>query len=100
MNGANGGPVDAYRDQTVEVALGPNGAFENGNMGTVTRRVADNRVVGAVPRARGDPKPLRARKTPRVVELLRKAMEWQTLLESGEVANQAEIARRDELGVA
>jgi hypothetical protein len=30
-----------------------------------------------------------------VVELLRKAIEWQALLESGEVSNQAEIARQE-----
>ena len=32
-------------------------------------------------------------KTPRLVELLRKAIEWQGLLESGKIANQAEIAQ-------
>jgi DNA-binding IscR family transcriptional regulator len=30
-----------------------------------------------------------------VVELLRKAIEWQTLLEAGQIANQADIARRE-----
>jgi len=30
-----------------------------------------------------------------VVELLRKALEWQALLESGEAPNQAAIARRE-----
>ena len=34
-------------------------------------------------------------RTPRVVELLRKANEWQALLESGKIANQAEIAIRE-----
>ncbi|MGB9605736.1 MAG: hypothetical protein ACP5U2_17910 [Bryobacteraceae bacterium] len=34
-------------------------------------------------------------RTPRVVELLRKALEWQALLESGEVPSQAAIARRE-----
>ena len=33
--------------------------------------------------------------TPRVVELLRKAIEWQALLESGDDANQASIAHRE-----
>ena len=37
-------------------------------------------------------KPARVPKTPRVVELLRKAIEWQTLLESGKVATQSDIA--------
>lgn len=30
-----------------------------------------------------------------MVELVRKALEWQALLESGDVRNQAEIARRE-----
>jgi len=34
-------------------------------------------------------------KTPRVVELLRKAIEWQALLANGKIANQADIARRE-----
>jgi len=33
-------------------------------------------------------------RTPRVVEHLRKALEWQALLESGEIPNQAAIARQ------
>jgi hypothetical protein len=85
----------AYREQTVEIALGPKGAFENGNVGTLTRRVAADRVVSAVPPRRGKPKPPREPMTPRVVELLRKAIEWQALLESGEASNQAAIARRE-----
>jgi len=32
------GPVAAYREQTLEVTLGPNGVFENGNIGALTRR--------------------------------------------------------------
>jgi hypothetical protein len=86
---------DAYREQTVEIALGPKGAFENGNIGTLTRRVPANRVVSTVPASRGKSKPPKEPKTPKVVELLRKAIEWQALLESGEIANQAEIARRE-----
>ena len=54
-----------------------------------------DRVVSAVPPRRGKPKPPREPKPPRVVELLRKAIEWQALLESGEVSNQAAIARRE-----
>ena len=64
-------------------------------MGTLTRHVPADRVVSAVPRPRGKPKPPKVPKTPRVVELLRKAIEWQGLLESCEVRNQAEIARRE-----
>jgi len=89
--------VVPYREQTVEIALGPNGAFKNGNVGTLTRRVAANRVVNAVPPPRGKPKPAKEPKTPRVVELLRKAMECQDLLESGEASNQTAIAKREGL---
>ena len=74
---------------------GPRGTFENGNVGTLTRRVAADRVVSAVPPRRGKPKAPREPKTPRVVELLRKAIEWHALLESGEASNQAAIARRE-----
>ncbi|MBI2932496.1 MAG: hypothetical protein HYY16_12660 [Planctomycetes bacterium] len=54
-----------------------------------------DRVVCAVPPRRGKPKPPREPRTPRVVELLRKAIEWQALLQSGEASNQAAIARRE-----
>ncbi len=85
----------AYREQTVEIALGPKGAFENGNIGTLTRRVAADRVVHAVPARVLNRKPPKAPRTPRVVELLRKAIEWQALIESGEASNQAAIARQE-----
>ena len=91
----NGGPVTAYREQTVEIALGPKGAFENGNIGTLTRQVPADRVVSAVPPPRGKPKPLKEPWTPRVVEFLRKAIEWRALLASGAAANRAAIARRE-----
>jgi hypothetical protein len=95
VGGQAGVPVAAYREQTVEIALGPKGAFENGNVGTLTRRVRADRVVHAVPSSVLHRKPPKAPTTPRVVELLRKAIEWQVLLESGEVANQAAIARQE-----
>lgn len=38
--GRSGAPVAAYREQTVEIALGPKGSFENDNIGTLTLRVA------------------------------------------------------------
>jgi hypothetical protein len=87
-----GAPVAAYREQTVEIALGPNRAFENGNIGTLRLRAPPSRVVSAMP---SPDKPAKLPKTPRVVELLRKANEWKALLESGEVASQAEIALRE-----
>ena len=78
----------------VEIALGPKEAFENGNIGALTRRVPANRV-SATPPPRGNSKPPKEPKTPRVVELLHKAIEWQALLESGEMVTQADIARRE-----
>jgi hypothetical protein len=90
-NGHNGGTVAAYREQMVEIALGPKEAFENGNIGALTRRVPANRV-SATPPPRGNSKPLKEPKTPRVVELLHRAIEWQALLQSGKIANQADIA--------
>ena len=92
LDGPNGAPLAAYREHTVEIALGPKGASENGNIGTLTRRVPADRVVHAVPSRVLHRKPPKA---PRVVELLRKAIEWQALLESGEASNQAAIARRE-----
>jgi hypothetical protein len=81
-----------YREQIVEVALGPKGAFEKGNIGTLTRRVPTDRVVRAIqPRV---PKPGRNPEPPRVTELLLMAIEWRRQLDAGEVLNQAEIARR------
>ena len=74
---------------------GPKGSFENGNIGALMRRVPVERVVSAALPNRGTPKPPRAPKTPRVVELLRKAIEWQALIESGQLPNQAEVARRE-----
>ena len=84
-----------YREQTVEIALGPEGAFENGNIGILTRRVPTGQVVSAVPPPRGKPKPPKVPRTPQIVEFLRKAIEWQALLESGEAKNQSDIARRE-----
>jgi len=83
------------REQTVQVALTPGEAFETANVDALTRRVAGRRVVTAAPARRGAPKQPREPRTPRVVEHLRKALEWQGLLESGQVANRAAIARRE-----
>lgn|GEM_PF-2798141 len=95
-DGHNGTPAASYREQTVEIALGPKGTIENGNIGTPKRQAPPGQVLSAVPPGRGDPKSPREPKTPRVVELLRKAIEWQSLLESGAAANQTDIARRRE----
>ena len=90
-----GAPVAPCREQTVEIALGPKGAIESGNIGALKRRAPTGLAVSAVPPGRGDPKLPRESKTPRVLELLRKAIEWQALLESGEMVSQADIARRE-----
>jgi len=95
QNGHDGAPVAAYREQTVEITLGPKGAFENGNIGTLRRRAPPGQVLSTVQPVRGDPNPPPELKTLRVVELLRKAIEWQALLESGEMISQADIARRE-----
>ena len=57
LDDRNGAPVAAYREQTVEVALGPKGAFEDGNIGTLTRRVPANQIVSAIPPPRGKLRP-------------------------------------------
>jgi hypothetical protein len=85
----------ACREQTVEIALGPHGAFENGNIGTLTRRVPNSQVVCAIPPPRSKPKPPKLPKTSQVVEFLRKALKWQALLESGEAKSQGDIAQRE-----
>jgi hypothetical protein len=85
----------AYREQTVEIALGPKGAFKNGSVGAVTRRVPANRIVRATSAPRSKSKPTRGPKTPRVVELLQTAMEWRRQLDAGEIETQAAIARRE-----
>jgi len=84
----SGAPLAAYREQTVEIALGPKGALENGNIGALRLRAPPSQVVSPTP----PDKPAKVPKTPRVVELLRKAIEWKALLESGQIATQADIA--------
>jgi hypothetical protein len=59
VQGLQRDPMAAYREQTVEIALGPKGALENGNIGAMTRRVPAEHVVSAVPPCRGNPKPPR-----------------------------------------
>lgn len=81
-----------YREQTVEFALGPKGTFENGNIGVLRRLIPPNQVISTVLPRQGIHKHPKGPRTPRVVELLRKAIEWKDLLESGQIANQADIA--------
>jgi hypothetical protein len=74
----------AYREQEVEVAFGPMGVLEHCDVGTLTRRIDADHVVRVVPSARSILKST-VPKPPRVVELLRKAIEWKALIESGKI---------------
>jgi len=90
-----------YQEQTVEIALGPKGAFENGNVGSFKRQIPFNEVVNAVPPRRSSkPRPHKTPRTPRVAELLRKAIEWQELIKSENGTSKADIARREGLSRA
>ncbi len=95
VTGQNGAPSATYREQEVEVALGPLGIVEDGHVGTLIRRIEADQVVSVVSLTRGNLKPPAVAKTPPVTELLRKAMEWRRQLDAGEVRNQAAIARRE-----
>ena len=95
VSGQNGASLATYREQEVEIALGPYGIIEDGQVGTLTRRIDAGQVVTVVPLTRGDLKKTIPR-TPRVTELLRKAIEWRRQFDAGEVRNQAEIARGSE----
>jgi len=56
----NGAHLAAYREQAVEVAHAPKGAFELGNFGTLTRQVAADRTVNALPSTANNSKPPKA----------------------------------------
>lgn len=91
----NGSNLATHREQEVEVALGPIGIIEDARVGILTRRIEADQVVRVVPLTQGDFKPPPKPKTPRIAELLRKAMEWRRQVDAGEVRNQAEIACRE-----
>jgi ParB-like chromosome segregation protein Spo0J len=59
------------------------------------RLAAAETIVAAAPARWGKAGPARKPQTPRVVELLRKAIEWREQLNSGEALSQADIARRE-----
>jgi len=87
------GPLGAtYREQTVDISLEHKGTPKNDQVGSVTRRTPVDRIVSAVPPLQGNPKPPKEPKKPRVADLLKKAIEWQALLDAGKVASQVEIA--------
>ncbi|MBI1913131.1 MAG: hypothetical protein HYS21_14185 [Deltaproteobacteria bacterium] len=52
------------REQTVEIALGPKGVFENGNIGVVKKQVPPDEVVNAVPPRFFKPRHQKIPKTP------------------------------------
>jgi len=89
------------REQAIEVAFGFDGAFENGNIGVLPRQVPADRVVCAVPppqyppRPPEPPRPLYGPRTLPVVKTIHKAVTWRQELDSGTVATQAAIARRE-----
>lgn len=93
--GQHRAPVAAYREQTIEISLEHKGVSKNGPVGSVTCRAPVDRIVSAVPPLRGDPKPPKEPKPRRVAELLKKAIEWQALLDAGKIASQADIARQE-----
>jgi hypothetical protein len=88
----NNVPVATYREQTVELAVASKGTFKDDPIVNVTRRTPVERIVSAITPLRGDPKPPKEPKPPRVTELLKKAIEWQALLDTDKFASQAEIA--------
>ena len=93
----------AYHERMITVTSGPDWVFETGNVGALTRHVPAHRVVCAVPPRLNKPKkpkPPRKLRTPNVVKTLRKALTWREELESGVVATQADIARREGLSRA
>ncbi|HZW35447.1 MAG: hypothetical protein ACM319_03780 [Deltaproteobacteria bacterium] len=76
----------------MELAVASKGTFKEDPIANVTRRTPAERIVSAISPLQPDPKPPKEPKRPRVAELLKKAIEWQTLLDAGKIASQAEIA--------
>ena len=89
--------IPEFREQVVEIALGPDRAFENGNIGRLVRRIPVDYEVSAVPPPRPKKTPPREPKTPNIVGLLKQSIEWQRQLDAGEAGSQADIARREDL---
>jgi len=74
----DGSPPPSYREQAVEIALGPNPTFRSNGVGALTRRVPPSQVVNAVPPSRRKtrlPRPPKSVGPPRIVETLHKAIE-------------------------
>lgn len=95
--GHSGFPAAVHREQTVDIALGPKGAFENSKFGAPIRQVAAGQVINTSRSPRVSRGRQRNPKKTRVAEHLRKAIEWHALLKSGQIASQAEIARQESI---
>lgn len=76
----------------MEVSLESKGGPKSYLSANVTRRTPVDKIVSVVAYIQGNPKPPKEPKPPRVAELLKKAIEWQALLDAGKVASQVEIA--------
>ena len=63
QNGHSSALVAAYHEQTVEIAPGPKGAFENGNIGALRLRAPPSRVISMPPQGSNHKLP-REPKTP------------------------------------
>ncbi len=87
--GHNIAPVAAYCKQGAEIVLGPKAMLENNKISASTSRMPYDKMDGATLPPPGEPR------TPRIVELVCKAIEWRRQLNAGEVRNQADIARRE-----
>jgi hypothetical protein len=96
-NASDTNRISEFREQVVEVALGPDRAFENNNIGRLVRRIPADYEVSAVPPERSKKTPPRKPKTPNIIGLLKQAIEWQRRLDAGEAESQADIARRESL---
>ena len=84
------------KEQAVEVTLGPQASFGNASVSRLSRFVPVNRVVNPVPPSRRNKAERRVpTREVRKAALLQKAAEWRRQLDAGEVASQAEIARRE-----
>ncbi len=94
----DGNHAAEWYEQTVEVSLGPEGMFGDIKFGILKRNLAANRVLRGIAPHPSRPKRLRTpteSKTPTLVTTLHKAREWRRQLDTGEITNQAAIARRE-----
>jgi hypothetical protein len=48
QNTQSGAHLAPFSEQAVEIALGPKGAFENGNIGTLTRRAPPDQPIATI----------------------------------------------------